>query len=310
MINTLTLNPALDEIIYLDSFRRNVTNRIAGKATTMGGKGTHVSMNLRVMGTTSRAFGFAFGRNGRRIIKMIEDSGVIPVFVYGSEGESRVNYLIVEEATKDSTLVCDKGPEPTEEHMIALLALMQESIRDGDLLALSGDTSNFADPFIYNRVLDALSDKRIRVFLDASGKSLGACVTRSPFLIKPNDDELSGLTGRAIATDADIIRAIADLDKHHIEVVAVTLGGRGALVRAWDRLYRVRPPEVRVYNTVGCGDCFVAGLLDGFEKGADFEETLIYATAASAAMAEEALSVNFDAARARALCPMVTIERI
>lgn len=91
-------------------------------------------------------------------------------------------------------------------------------------------------------------------------------------------------------------------DRYHIPIVAVTLGGRGSIVRTQDRLYRVHSPQVRVFNTVGCGDCFVAGLLHGFAQGVCLEDNLRYATAAGAAMAEEALSVNFRPGRAVALC--------
>ncbi len=310
MINTLTLNPAIDSILYLGRFRRNVTNRIVRTALTMGGKGTHVSMNLSIMGSASRAFGFGFGENGRKIIRMLEESGAIPCFVYDETGESRVNYLIVEEETKDSTLVTNRGPEPTEVQTRALCALMAGQIQDGDLLALSGDASNFSDPFIYNRILEMLEGKKIRVFLDASGESLKNCMERSPFLVKPNDDELGFLTGMSVASDGDVVRAIAALDRYHIEIVAVSLGGRGLIVRAWDALYRVKPPKVNVYNTVGCGDCLVAGLLHGFEGGKEFEDNLRYATAASAAMAEEALSVNFDPDRALELMPRVKITKM
>ena len=72
----------------------------------------------------------------------------------------------------------------------------------------------------------------------------------------------------------------------------------------------MRAPEVNVYNTVGCGDCYVSGLLHGFSKGWAIEEILRYATAASAAMAEEMLSVNFDLARAEELMPRVEIQKI
>ena len=310
MINTLTLNPAIDCILYLDEFRRNVTNRVKAIAETMGGKGTHVSMNLSVMGTPSRAFGFGFGQNGRRIIDMLAASKAEPCFITANEGESRVNYLIVEQRTRDSTLISNRGPQPSPAQTEALCALMARRIQEGDYLALSGDASNFSDPGIYNRVLERLSGKRLRLVLDASGESLRQCVGCGPYLLKPNEDELQQLTGLKTATERDIVRAIAALDRYNIPIVAVTLGGRGSIVRAGDALYRVRSPQVEVYNSVGCGDCFVAGLLHGFERGAGLEDNLRYATAAGAAMAEEALSVNFDPQRAMRLMDQVTIERI
>lgn len=310
MINTLTLNPAIDNILYLNRFVRNITNRLQSKAVTMGGKGTHVSMNLRVMGASSRAFGFAFGQNGRRIIEMLEADGVTPRFVYSEEGESRDNYLLVEGDTKDSTLISDKGPQPTPSQTEELGLLLEQEIQGGDLLALSGDASNFPDPFIYNRLLERLAGKRLKVFLDASGDSLRQCIGQGPYLIKPNREELAELTGGELNTDRDVLSAIASLDRHHIEIVAVTMGGGGSIVRAGSSIYRIHPPEVNVFNTVGCGDCFMAGMLHATETGMALEDALRFATACSAATAESPLSVGFDLLRAKALLPKVDLEKI
>ena len=310
MINTITLNPAIDHIIYLNRFVRNITNRIRDTRITMGGKGTHVSLNLALMGSPSRAFGFAFGDTGRQIINMLKEGGVEPYFIYDEKCESRTNYLLVEEDTKDATLVADKGPQPNDVQTEEFCRLMLDTVRPGDYLALSGDTSNFHDPFIYNRLIDLLADRGIRVFLDASGKSLEKCIETGPYLAKPNRDELSALTGRVLNTDADVISAIAALDKFHVEIMAVSLGGDGSIVRAGDCMYRVFPPKVNVYNTVGCGDCYLGGLMHGLEKGMDIEDTLRYATAVSAATAESALSVFFDPKRAEELIPQVRIQKI
>ncbi|MDI9505914.1 MAG: 1-phosphofructokinase family hexose kinase [Clostridiales bacterium] len=310
MINTVTLNPAIDHILYLPRFRRNITNRIRSTQTTMGGKGTHVSLNLRLMGSPSRAFGFAFGKTGQRIIDMLREGGVEPYFIYDARGESRTNYLLVEEETKDATLVADRGPMPDGKQTEAFYRLLSETVQDGDCLALSGDTSNFPDPWIYNHILERLSNKEIRVFLDASGKSLHRGMEASPFLAKPNRDELAALVGETLTGDADVLRAIRKVDKYNIRVLAVSLGGDGSIVRAEDTLYRVYPPKVQVYNTVGCGDCYLGGLLHGFEQGMEMEEILRYATAVSAATAESPLSVFFDVERARELLDHVRIERI
>ena len=310
MINTVTVNPAIDRIVYLDRFVRNITNRIRATKDTMGGKGTHVSLNLTLMGSPSRAFGFAFGSTGRRIIDMLREGGVEPCFIYGETGESRTNYLLVEEETRDATLVADKGPLPGDDQVRAFYDLMRATVGEGDLLALSGDASNFPDPYIYNRIIDLLADKGVKVFLDASGPSLVACIQRSPYLAKPNKYDLGHLLGRELVTDADVIRAIADTDRYNVEIMAVSMGGEGSLVRAGDTLLRVTPPKVDVYNSVGCGDCFLAGMLHSCECGMALEDALRYATAVSAATAESALSVFFDPARAEALMDQVTIQKL
>lgn len=310
MINTITLNPAIDHIIYLNRFERDITNRIRATRITMGGKGTHVSLNLKLMGSPSRAFGFGFGATGKKIIDMLREGGVEPYFIYDENGESRTNYLLVEEETKHATLISDKGPLPSDAQVEDFCRMMTETVQPDDYLVFSGDTSNFPDPGIYNKLIDLLSDRKLRVFLDASGKTFESTIARSPFLIKPNTDELSTLLGRKLVSDAEVIGAINELDRYHIEIIAVSLGGDGSIVRAGDALYRVHPPKVNVYNTVGCGDCYLGGLLHGFECGMSIEDTLRYATAVSAATAESALSVFFDVPRSEELMNAVKIKRL
>jgi len=310
MINTLTLNPGIDHIFYFDRLEKNITNRIKSSAISIGGKGTHVSINLSIMGTGSRAFGFSFGKNGKRIRDILAESGVEVLFTHGDDGESRDNYLIVEEETRDCTLIAEKGPCPSPRQLAAFFDLLAHHVSMQDDLVLSGDVSNFSDQDVYSQVLDLLSAKKPRVYLDASGHSLRAGICRQPFLIKPNLDELASLTGRKLVSQKDITDAILQLDKFGIEVIAVSLGSDGAIVRAYDRMYRAVSPKVQVFNTIGCGDCFIAGLLHGFENNFDIEETIRYAVAVSSAKAESPVSVGFDMQRAMALLEQVEISRI
>ena len=49
MINTVTLNPAMDEILYIESFQENCMNRIQKKKKCLGGKGTHLAYNFHFL---------------------------------------------------------------------------------------------------------------------------------------------------------------------------------------------------------------------------------------------------------------------
>ena len=313
MINTVTLNPALDHILYVDRLQRNIANRLRHTALTMGGKGTHVSMNLAVMGRTSRAYGFGFGGNGRKIVRMLEESGVQPRFVCDMEcGENRDNYLLVETDTQDATLLSDKGVAPAKSHVDQLYAMMKKEIGVGESVALSGDASNFTDPFAYNRIIELLGDRKPRIFLDTSGETLKRAIEHELFVIKPNLDELSQLLDKKIETEAEIVSAFSEIDRRcHIQNIVLSLGGDGSLARMGDTLYRVHPPRVSVYNTVGCGDCLLAGLLYGFEEDeADAEQILRYAAACSAATAESPISVGFDVRRSQELLCQVRIKKL
>lgn len=309
MINSLTLNPAIDKILYLDAIERNVTNRVRRQSTGIGGKGTHVSMTLCQMGLESQAFGLARGDAGRFIAAALEDWGVKTCFVFREQGQSRTNYILIEN-DGSCTTVAERGVELEASDLDELLAYMDKDIRPGDVLVLSGDASNSPDPFVYNHIMGHLAYKNLRVFLDASGETLRKGLERGPFLIKPNQDELEFLCGFPVSGDEDVIRGIRSLDSFGVEVVAVSLGGRGSLVRFGGEYYRAVPPKVEVSNTVGCGDSFLAALLYGYETGLSHAEKLRWATAVSAAAAAFPMSVGFDMAFAAALTEHCRVERI
>ena len=310
MINTLTLNPAIDKVIYLDSLEKNHTNRAEGTAEVIGGKGTHVSINLKLLGITSRAFGICHGEAGRRIIGYLEDYGLEVAFLHRDGAESRTNYLLVERGN-DCTIVAEKGVPLGSADLAELVSSLKARTRPGDWLILSGDAGNCADPFVYNGIMDELRDRKLRIFVDTSGPALARCVQSAPFLIKPNLRELSSLCGREVGcNDDDILRALESLNTRGVEIVAVSLGGAGSILSCPQGLYKAVPPRVNVRNTIGCGDCYLAGLVYGISEGKSMEETLRVATAASAATAESSLSVGFDPARARELAAACEVHRL
>ena len=309
MINTLTLNPAIDKILYLDKIERNITNRITDLAMTIGGKGTHVSINLSQMGLENRAFGFAYGEAGRYIINTLQSAGIDVHFLYDNDCESRTNTILIE-SDNSCTTIAERGPQLKEKEFGGLITLMGRIVQSGDIIVLSGDASNCSDPFIYNRIADEFTGRSLKIVLDASGEYLRRGLECSPFMIKPNQDELENLCGFSIENDEDVIRGIDSLDHFGIEVIAVSLGGRGSIVRFGNEYYKASPPKVEVRNTVGCGDSFLAAILFGFEKGMSHTDMLKLATAVSAATAASSLSVGFDSGLADSLITVCKVERI
>lgn len=308
-IHTVTLNPAVDQILYLPEFQPEVTNRLTGTTQGLGGKGTHVSINLKLLGLDNTAFGIVHGSTGTKIVNMLKDYGIQVRFQHYPEQESRTNYLLIEDSGKCACL-SSKGVPLSRENISDFIRYLDENIEDGDFLILSGDASNCPDAFVYNTILKALRHKHLKVFLDASGETLKQCILEHPFLIKPNQDELSYLCGKTLNTENDIREALISLDAYDIPVIAVSLGGSGSMVRTRNGLYRITPPKIQVRNTIGCGDCFLSGLIYGIHQGLDTEDTLRIATAISAATAESALSVGYDTSRAEELKKNVTIVKL
>lgn len=310
MIYTLTLNPAIDKMLYIGILEKNITSRIKGIKKTIGGKGTHVSINLMLLGQPNSAFGFSHGKVGEEIIHTLKNYGVNVLFNHYPEYESRTNYLLIEE-TGDSTVIAEKGVSLNQKYLDDIIETMQTYLKNGDFLILSGDVSNSPDPFVYNKIINALKDKHLKIFLDTSGLSLEKCLIERPYLIKPNLDELSSLCHRPVnSTPQDIIKAIDSLSSYKIAIIAVSLGKTGSLVKTANGIYMAVPPKVHAVNTVGCGDCFLSGLVYGIANRMDIEKTLKLATAVSAAAAESQLSVGFNIERAKELFCQCHVTKI
>lgn len=309
MICTLTINPAMDRMIYLRGFSRGNTNRIQKQSDALGGKGTHVSVNLEILQCRNRAFGIGFGETGLRIEEKLKGEYIELEFLHYSAGNSRTNYAVVEE-NGCCTLLSEKGRIITREECEALLEKMEQAVRPGDILVLSGDASNTEIPLFYIEVIDRFAGRGVRVFLDSSSDNLIEGLKRKPFLVKPNEDELSQILGRRVESETGVIAGIAELAGMGIGCIAVTCGGRGSYVWYQENLYRIHPLEVRAVNTIGCGDAFLSGMAYGFDKGLPFVETLRYAAAVSSATAESNSTVGFELGRAMELKDQVHIEKL
>ncbi len=311
MILTVTLNPAMDRLLFVNGFTFNVTNRIYRRENCVGGKGTHVSVNLACLGEPSIATGIAMGDTGRQIIESLEDSGVTCDFVFSEQGDSRTNYLLVDE--KSSTLICEKGPEVSKDTLDAFYARYNALTDKTDWVIISGDASNFTDSAgfsLQDKLLSSAHEKGIRIALDSAGASLKSGVKHSPFLIKPNAEELAELTGMPTATDEQIIAAIQSLAGYNIEIIAVSMGSKGSIIKLGRDFYRAGIANVKAVNTVGCGDAYLSGLVYAIKNGYEPEHALKFAAACGAAEALNPLSVGLDKSKAEALCEDIKVEEL
>ena len=312
MIFTVTLNPAIDKILFLEAFQRSRTNRLSRTLETIGGKGTHVSINLRLQGVQSTALGIALGENGRKITRKLRDWGVGVQFLeYDLPGmESRTNYEIVESAGHTCTMLTERGPILPASITDDLLNQIRSLVKAGDILVLTGDASNVEDTRIYSKLTRLAKDLGGKVFLDASGHYLKEGLQSGPFLIKPNLEELCFISGRELKTTGEIVAAMQELDGFNIPMIAMTWGGEGAIVKNGRDFYRVHPIEVKTINAGGCGDAFLSAMVAGIEKGLETEQTLKQAAAVAAAAAETDITVGFDPDRAKELKERAFVEKI
>ena len=81
---------------------------------------------------------------------------------------------------------------------------------------------------VYERILERIKGKDVRIVVDATKKLLLNALKYKPFLIKPNRQELSEMFGVEINTEDDIEKYAKELQKLGAKNVLISLGGDGA----------------------------------------------------------------------------------
>ena len=282
MIITVTLNPALDKTVEIPDFSLDAVNLITAMRTDPGGKGLNVSKVIAKLGGTSTAVGVLGGTTGRRIADAMDALGIACQFTF-VDGETRTNLKVIDPARHTNTDLNEPGLTVDQETLDHMRDALVAAIRPGDIVVLSGSLPKGAPADTYGSWTAACRTAGARVFLDADGEPLAHGLAAKPYLAKPNNNELSRLTGRALETADDLLAAARTLIADGVERVVVSMGGDGALFVSANRAYRAEGLRVPVGSTVGAGDSMVAALAYAAEQGMADADTVRLAVATSAA---------------------------
>ena len=301
MIYTVTFNPSIDYIVRLEQFTPGEINRVNYEQILPGGKGINVSIVLKNLGHDSTALGFLAGFTGVAMQQMLHSFGVTDDFVRLDEGFSRINVKI---KAADETEINGQGPVITEEAQRALFAKL-DRLESGDTLVLAGSIPNTLPDDIYERIMEHLEGRGIRIVVDATKNLLRRVLKYRPFLIKPNNHELGEMFGIELKTDDDIIFHAKKLQEEGATNVLISMAGDGAILLTSEGVfYRSAAPKGTLVNSVGAGDSMVAGFLAGvMESDGDYERAFYMGVATGSA---SAFSENL-ATREEALALLKTI---
>ncbi len=300
MIVTVTLNPSLDEDIFVDGLVLDEANRWVKLRRYAGGKGVNVSRAIHEMDGVTVAYGFIGGNAGRTLEILLDEEGVLSSFTPINQ-ETRTNVIITDTKTGQQTRIDAPGPRISKRELDRLLKKVRQIRPNPDLLVVAGSMPPGVPVNIYYDIIMEARDRGIRSILDADGRWLVEGIKAKPYLIKPNVHEAEMLLGRKLPTEKDIIDAALSLVETGIEVVVISRGREGIIAVTKEHLVKAVPPQVKVRSTVGAGDCTIAGLLLKLASG----EPLIEACRLAAAMGTAAV-LNYGTE----LCRKIDVERL
>ena len=273
MIVTLTPNPSIDRAVLIDALRRGEVHRATSSRIDPGGKGVNVSRALAAQGTDTVAVLPSGGPEGHLLDELLDSAGVAHASVPVA-GTVRMNISVLE-PDGTTTKLNEPGPTLSEAEVTALLDTTLERSTSAGWVVGCGSLPPGAPTELYAVLVRRVRERGGRVAIDSSGASFAAAVAATPHLIKPNHEELAELVGHDQPTLRDVRDAARELVSAGIEVVAVSLGGDGALVITADECAHAIAPISAPLSTVGAGDCMLAGLLHGLSTGHEPADALV-----------------------------------
>ena len=277
---TITLNPALDLTGSLDVLNVGSVSLVKQGSLHAAGKGVNVAKVLSDLGAKVTVTGFLGRDNQELFCQLFDQMAAIDEFVR-VDGATRINVKLVEQSGEVSDINFP-GVEVTPLAIEQFERTLERLAADHDYFVLAGSLPQGISPALCASWIEKLHSMGKKVLFDSSRDALKAGLDAKPWLIKPNDEELSQFVGRELHTPEQCQAAAAQLAEKGIENIVVSMGANGVMWLNQHQWLHAKPPRMHVVSTVGAGDTLVAGLCWGHMQQMEKTELLTFATALSA----------------------------
>jgi 6-phosphofructokinase 2 len=279
-IVTFTPNPAIDISTSVERIMPIHKLRCSAARRDPGGGGINVARVVRRLGSKVTAIYPRGGATGQLLSRLVELEGIASATSEMVE-ETREDFSVFEETSGKQFRFVLPGPAVAEPEWRASLDVLSARANHPAFVVASGSLPPGAPPNLYARACRIVKDWDAKFVLDTSGPALTATLKEGVHLVKPNLRELSEFVGERLDGEAAWLRASFRLVKsRQAEIVALTLGQRGALLVDRDRALRAEPPPIAPVSSVGAGDSFLGAMVWGMAAGFDLDHAFRLGVAA------------------------------
>ena len=282
-IYTCTMNLAIDLFIETEEMHPFMVNRTKEDDIQANGKGVNVSLVLKMLDFPSTALGFSAGFTGKYIEDYLQQKQIQTDFIE-VPGMTRINVFTQVNQTGEEYKLVNQGPEIPQTAVHNFLNQIR-ALQAEDYLCISGSLPRGLSPKVLIEISRICQEKGIHLIIDSSDQEAMDCLPYRPFLLKPNEEELSSWFGRKMVTDEDYFVYGQRLVELGAENVLLSLGKKGAILFTKDRMFRGNSPKGKVVNTACAGDTMLGAFLAGYMNRRPLDETLRKSIAAGSSTA-------------------------
>ena len=283
MIVTLTINPALDNIISVDRLAFEDRAYINSKGESAGGRGINASCVIHAYGGETLAVFISGGESGKRLEAYLAKLGItfqaVPV-----ANPTRTNLTITDKQGLTVNLN-EAGPPLSAEEVGRVERKVRSALNGASWLMLCGSLPPGAPPAFYGKMISVARQKKVKTLLRATGDALREGLEAQPAVAAVNHAEAEGLLGRALLTRTHFLEAAERIRSMGPESVILSLGSRGAVGAFADGLIEALPPRVDAVCPIGAGDALTATYVWAMSRKPNPADALRWGVAAGTASA-------------------------
>jgi len=318
MIVTVTLNPAVDKVYWVDALKicdvtqEEFLTRAIRSDTSAGGKGINMSVFLRRLGMENVAMGFVGGHTGHVVVRDLRDEGVTTNFVW-THDETRVNVTILQEGREHSpNLINESGPEIRQDEIDRLKRRFRRIVGQASWVVLGGSLPPGVPTSIYAELAQMTKDAGAKAIVTTGGEALSKALESCPYIVKPDTREHLTLEGKELSSVDAIIEAGRDVIACGAEIVIISHDVTGDIAITRDAVWEIKTstPTSMFKNLVGADDAFLAGILYKLAQDEPIEEALRFGLASGLASAESDDKISTDLTMIETELRGITVHRL
>ena len=279
-IITITLNPAFDIHYNIENLELNRENYATDAVKNAGGKGINISRALTFFGVENKALLVTGEENGKEFLECLVKE---KLFYESINKPGKIRENITLHTNSGETRISCEGSKTDVEVLNIIYGKIKNEYEKDMLVTFTGRLCEGVEKKEAITFIKNLKKLGIKVIVDCNSFNKDDILEIKPYLIKPNEQEISELLGNIEINDSDIKKAAKTFYNEGIENVMISLGANGFIFHNGEGCFKVSVPKITPISTIGAGDSTIAGFAAGLSQGLELCEILRLAGAFGAA---------------------------